>query len=214
MKAETFHDPSAQMKRALFRPMAVGLVIMMLCMICALPGEAFLKSIFGLEPQRELPQVHDERDSNRIKAQEDEIVQRYLDALMAQRKLYLNSLLEPSLGSYGTAAGSLLKPFAEDVGVEISVDSADLPMRRLPLPPPPLSPQLYARKPIRLTCTGSYMRITSFLQLVEERLPLVSLEAFTLKAQKDPDNQSATIVLEWPIKGENTAAVAQGGAKK
>ena len=48
---------------------------------------------------------------------------------------------------------------------------------------------------------------------VEEKLPLVSLEAFSLKTQKDPDNQAATIVLEWPIKGENTAA-AKGGVKK
>ena len=137
-----------------------------------------------------------------------------LDELEAERKKFLDGLLEPSLGSYGTAAGSLLKPIAEAVGLAVSVDSVDLPMRRLPLPPPPLSPQLYARKPIRLTCTGSYMRIISFLQRVEEQLPLVSLEAFSLKTQKDPDNQSATIVLEWPIKGENTAAVAQGGAKK
>ena len=49
---------------------------------------------------------------------------------------------------------------------------------------------------------------------VEEKLPLVSLEAFSLKTQKDPDNQAATIVLEWPIKGENTASAAKGGVKK
>ena len=209
MKAETFHDPSAQMKRALFQSLAIGAVAVVLYMFCVEPCQSSLekarKEHEDLKRQQ-AEMVRDLKGADQLKSR--------LDELEAKRKKFLDGLLEPSLGSYGTAVGSLLKPFAEDVGVELSVDSADLPMRRLPLPPPPLSPQLYARKPIRLTCKGSYMRITSFLQLVEERLPLVSLEAFTLKAQKDPDNQSATIVLEWPIKGENTAAVAQGGAKK
>ena len=49
---------------------------------------------------------------------------------------------------------------------------------------------------------------------VEKKLPLVSLEAFTLKTQKDPDNQTATLVFEWPVKGVNTAAAAKGGVKK
>ena len=98
------------------------------------------------------------------------------------------------------------------MGLSVS-DYAELPVRRLPLPKPQPA-QLYARKPIRLTCTGSYATIISFLLRVEEKLPLVSLEAFSLKTQRDPDNQSATIVLEWPIKGENTAAAAKGGVKK
>ena len=68
--------------------------------------------------------------------------------------------------------------------------------------------------PIRLTCTRSYATIVSCIMRVEQKLPLVSLEAFSLKTQKDPDNQAATIVLEWPIKGENTAVAAKGGVKK
>ena len=134
-----------------------------------------------------------------------------LAVIKAQRQDYLNGLLNPMLESYAMRAKSLLDPLAEDVGLSVS-DYTELPVRRLPLPKPQ-SPQLYARKPIRLTCTGSYATIVSFLLRVEEKLPLVSLEAFSLKTQKDPDNQSATIVLEWPIKGENTAA-AKGGVKK
>ena len=110
-------------------------------------------------------------------------------------------------------AKSLLDPLAADVGLTVG-DYAELPARRLPLPKP-MAPQLYARKPIRMTCTGSYATIVSFLLRVEEKIPLASLEAFSLKTQKDPDNQSATLVFEWPIKGENTAAaVAKGGVKK
>lgn len=209
MKAATFQDPSAQMKRALFQSLVIGAVAVVLYMFCVEPCQSSLekarKEHEDLKGQQ-AGMVRDLKGADQLKNR--------LDALEAERKKYLDGVLEPSLGSYGTAAGSLLKPIAEYVGLEISVDSVDLPMRRLPLPPAPLSPQLYARKPIRLTCTGSYMKIISFLQRVEEQLPLVTLEAFTLKAQKDFDNQSATIVLEWPIKGENTAAVAQGGAKK
>ena len=209
MKAETIQDPSAQMKRALFRSLAIGAVAVVLYMFCVEPCQSSLakarKEHEDLKGQQ-AAMVLDLKGADQLKSR--------LDALETERKKYLDGLLEPSLGSYGTAAGALLKPIAEDVGLAISVDSVDLPMLRLPLPPPPLSPQLYARKPIRLTCTGSYMRIISFLQRVEEQLPLVSLEAFSLKTQRDPDNQLATIVLEWPIKGENTAAAAQGGAKK
>ena len=127
----------------------------------------------------------------------------------------MNGLLEPLLESYAMRAKSLLDPLAADVGLTIG-DYAEMPVRKLPLPKPQ-APQLYARKPIRMTCRGSYATIISFLLRVEAKMPLVSLEAFSLKTQKDPDNQSATIVFEWPIKGENTAAVAKtakGGAKK
>jgi len=42
----------------------------------------------------------------------------------------------------------------------------------------------------------------------------VSLEAFSLKTQKDHDNQAAMIVFEWPIKGGSAVAAAKGGVKK
>ena len=47
-------------------------------------------------------------------------------------------------------------------------------------------------------------------------MPLVALEAFSFKAQKDPDNQLATIVFEWPCKGEKLGddAKGKGGARK
>ena len=135
-----------------------------------------------------------------------------LDAIDAERKEFLAGLLEPLLGSYAMRAKSVLDPLATDVGLRIT-DYAEMPVRLLPLPKPQAA-QLYARKPIRLACTGSYATIVSFLMRVEKKLPLVSLEAFSLKTQKDPDNQTATLVFEWPVKGVNTAAAAKGGVKK
>ena len=208
MKSETFQDPSALMKRALFQSLAIGVVAVVLYMFCVEPCQTSLakakKEHAALQAQQ-VQMVRDLKGADQVKGR--------LDALQGERKAYLDGLLEPLLESYAMRAKSLLDPLAADVGLTVG-DYAELPARRLPLPKP-MAPQLYARKPIRMTCTGSYATIVSFLLRVEEKIPLASLEAFSLKTQKDPDNQSATLVFEWPIKGENTAAaVAKGGVKK
>ena len=206
MKAETFQDPSVLMKRALFRALLIGAVAVVLYLFCVEPCETALQKAReenGLLKDQESAMARDLKGANHVKSR--------LDAINAGRQVYLDGLLEPLLESYAMRAKSLLDPLAADVGLSIR-DYAELPARRLPLPKPQ-SPQLYARKPIRLTCTGTYATVVSFLLRVEEKMPLVSLEAFSLKTQKDLDNQSAMIVLEWPIKGENSAAV-KGGAKK
>ena len=219
MKAESFQNLPSQMKRALFRPMAVGFVVTVLCMISALSCEAsFLRAALGLEQrqraiEKERRRREERREWEKKLLQEDRSAPARLDALMAERQVYLDGLLKPLFDSYAIGAKMLLDPFAEDVGLSVS-DYTELPIRRLPIPTQTdQMQQLYARKPIRLTCTGSYATIVSFLLRVEENLPLVSLEAFSLKTQGAPDNQSATIVLEWPIKGEKDAVV-KGGVKK
>ena len=174
MKTETFQDPSALMKRALFQSLAIGAVAVVLYMFCVEPCQTSLqkakKEHVALQSQQ-AQMVRDLKGADQVKGR--------LDALQGERKAYLDGLLEPLLESYA------------------------------------MPPQLYARKPIRMTCTGSYATIVSFLLRVEEKIPLASLEAFSLKTQKDPDNQAATLVFEWPIKGENTAAaVVKGGVKK
>ena len=210
MSAETYRDPAAQMKRALFQSLAIGAVAVVLYMFCVEPCQSSLgkakKELEELKGQQ-VGVTRDLKGADQLKSR--------LDAIENERKAYLSGLLEPLLESYAMRAKSLLDPLAADVGLTIG-DYAELPDRRLPLPKPQ-APQLYARKPIRLTCTGSYATIISFLLRVEAKLPLVSLESFSLKTQKDPDKQLATIVFEWPIKGENTAAAAKtakGGAKK
>ena len=210
MKAEAFQDPSALMKRAVFLSLAIGVVAAVLYMFCVQPCQSSLQKAKANLTDLQAKQAQMARD---LKGAGQ--VKERLEAIKSQRQDYLNGLLNPLLESYAMRAKSLLDPLAADVGLMIG-DYAELPDRRLPLPKPQ-APQLYARKPIRLTCTGSYATIISFLLRVEEKMPLVSLEAFSLKTQKDPDKQSATIVFEWPIKGENTAAAAKpakGGAKK
>jgi Tfp pilus assembly protein PilO len=207
MKAEAFQDPSAQMKRAMFGSLVIGAIAVVLYMFCVEPSQSTLQ-----KARKDLADLQDKQAQMARDLKGAGHVKERLAAIRANGKAYMDGLLEPMLESYAMRAKSLLDPLAEDVGLSVS-DYAELPVRRLPLPKPQ-SPQLYARKPIRLTCTGSYATIVSFIMRVEQKLPLVSLEAFSLKTQKDPDNQAATIVLEWPIKGENTAVAAKGGVKK
>ena len=206
MKAEAYQDPSALLKRALFRSLVIGAVAVVIYLFCVEPCQTSLdkareENVALRDQENEMER--DLRGAGQVKSR--------LAAVTAGRQVYLDGLLEPLLESYAMRAKSLLDPLAADVGLTIS-NYAEGPVRRLPLPQHQ-APQLYARQPIRLTCTGSYATIVSFLLRVEEKMPLVSLQSFSLKTQKDVDNQSAMIVLEWPIKGENTAA-AKGGAKK
>ncbi len=209
MKAETFQEPSMLMKRALFMALLFGAVAVVLYMFCVEPWQSDLqkarKEYLGLQDQRNR-MINDLKGASQVGARLNVITNEC-------QTNYINNLLGKSVGSYGTAALSKLKPLAEDVGLTIGVDLVEPPPRRLPLPVP-LSPQLYERRPIRLTCTGSYAAIVSFILRVEQEMPLVALEAFSFKAQKDPDNQLATMVFEWPCKGENIAATAKGGVKK
>ena len=207
MSEQALQDPSAPMKRALFQALAIGAVAVVLYMFCVQPSQSALE-----KAQAELSNLQTQQSAMVRDLKGAEQVKNRLDAVAAERKEYLAGLLKPMLGSYAMRAKSVLDPLAADVGLKIS-DYAEMPVRLLPLPKPQAA-QLYARKPIRLTCTGSYATIISFLMRVEKKLPLVSLEAFSLKTQKDADIQSATFVFEWPVLGVNTAPAAKGGAKK
>ncbi len=215
MKAESFQDPSAPMKRALFLSLALGAVAVIMYM--------FFVSDYRDKLQDARARHDKERDRYDSMVRMEAALKKAgqdkdrTDPVKVVQD-YQKKLLEPLLESYAMRAKSLLDPHAKAVGMTI-VDYAELPTRRLPLPPntSPVHPpkQLYARKPIRLTCTGSYARIVSFILRVEEKMPHVSIEAFSLKSQNDPDVQSATIVCEWPIKGETFDATAvKGGVKR
>ena len=163
------------------------------------------RELDGLTDQLRIME-RDLKDSARVKGMLAEIDEK--------QKPYLNALLTPLLESWAMRAKSLLDPIAADVGLTI-VDYAEQPVRALPLPTPPPR-QLFARHPIRVVCRGSYAEIASFLLRVEKLLPHVALQALQIKAQKDPEAQSAEVVLEWPAKGELSvpAAPPKGGAKK
>ena len=163
------------------------------------------RELSGLKEQRRIME-RDLKDSARVKG--------VLAEIDAAQKPYLDALLTPLLESWAIRAKSLLDPIAADVGLSI-VDYAEQPVRALPLPTPPPR-QLYARHPIRVVCRGSYAEIASFVLRVEKLLPHVALQSLLIKAQKEPDAQSAELVLEWPAKGELSvpAPPSGGGGKK
>jgi Tfp pilus assembly protein PilO len=158
----------------------------------------------ALEDQKRVME-RDLKDSPRVKS--------ILSETEKARAPYMDALLTPLLESWAMRAKSLLDPLASDVGLKV-LDYSEMPVRALPLPkPPPI--QLYARRPIRLTCRGSYAEIASFILRVEKMLPYVALQSFSIKTQQDPEAQLASIVFEWPVKGalSRPAAPAKGGAR-
>lgn len=164
--------------------------------------------------KRELDSLMDQQRIMERDLKDSARVEGMLDEIDAAQKPFHDALLTPLLESWAMRAKSLLDPIAADVGLNI-VDYSEQPVRALPLPkPPPL--QLYARHPIRVVCKGSYAEIASFILRVEKLLPYVVLQALQIKAQKDPEAQSAEIVFEWPAKGEvrHVALPPGGGAKK
>ena len=185
--------------------LAVAVVIYLFAVQPALMSiDKAKRDLDGLTDQLNVME-RDLKDSARVKGM--------LAEIDAKQKPYLNALLTPLLESWAMRAKSLLDPIASDVGLTI-VDYAEQPVRALPLPTPPPH-QLFTRRPIRVVCRGSYAEIASFLLRVEKLLPYVSLQALQIKAQKDPEAQSAEIVLEWPAKGElSVPPPPKGGAKK
>ncbi len=185
--------------------LAVAVVIYLFAVQPALMSiDKAKRDLDGLTDQLNVME-RDLKDSARVKGMLAEIDEK--------QKPYLNALLTPLLESWAMRAKSLLDPIASDVGLTI-VDYAEQPVRALPLPTPPPH-QLFTRRPIRVVCRGSYAEIASFLLRVEKLLPYVSLQALQIKAQKDPEAQSAEIVLEWPAKGElSVPPPPKGGAKK
>ena len=163
------------------------------------------RELNGLTEQRRIME-RDLKDSARVKG--------LLAEIDEAQKPYLDALLTPLLESWAMRAKSLLDPIAADVGLNI-VDYSEQPVRALPLPTPPPR-QLFARHPIRVVCRGSYAEIASFVLRVEKLLPHVALQALQIKVQKEPEEQAAELVLEWPAKGELSvpAPPSGGGAKK
>ena len=183
---------------------------------------AALIYLFAVQPaqmsidknKRELASLSDQQRIMERDLKDSARVKGMLAEIDAAQKPFLDALLTPLLESWAMRAKSLLDPIAADVGLTI-VDYSEQPVRALPLPTPQPR-QLHARHPIRVVCRGSYAEIASFLLRVEKLLPHVALQSLLIKAQKDPDAQTAEIVLEWPAKGEMSVPVPQpgGGAKK
>lgn len=193
-------------KRSMFFAAAVAGVGVILYLFAVQPCQDSIAKaraeLERLDSQKRVTE-RDLKDSPRVKSM--------IAETEAARGPFMEALLTPLLESWAMRAKSMLDPLAADVGLTI-VDYAELPVRALPLPKP-VPQQLYARRPISVSCRGSYAEIASFVLRVEKMLPLVSLEALTIKAQSgSPDVQTATIVFEWPAKG--ALSTAKPGVRK
>jgi len=186
----------------------------------AVAGVAVLLYLFAVQPcqeklakaRRELSTLQDQRRTTERDLRESPKVKSLLAEAEAARKPFLDALLTPLLESWAMRAKSKLDPLANDVGLRI-VDYAERPARALPLPNP-MPFQLYTRKPIAVTCRGSYAEIASFILRVEKMLPYVALQALTIRVQQTPDEQLAEIVFEWPAQGKLSRTVPPAGGKK
>lgn len=204
MKSISQMAPNAQ--RSFFVTLAIAAVAVVLYMFAVQPcGESLERAKQTLEQLKSKKQVIDRdlRESAKIKVRLEE-----LDAAISP---YQEAMLTPLLESWAMRAKSKLDLFAAEAGL-LNVDYSELPVRALPVPKP-LPKQLFARRPIKVSCRGSYAEIVSFLMRVEKELPYVSMQSFRLDAQQDPEMQRSDIVFEWLVKGESTVPDPKGGWK-
>ena len=173
---------------------AFGGVAVVLYLFCIAPcGDALDRSRRQLGDQQfQLDGVYrDLRGSNNVKGRLTELKERF--------RPYGEGMLTPLLGSWAMRAKSILDPLAERVGLT-GVDYQELPPRALPLTKP-VAKQLYARRPVRMTCSGSYAALVSFILCVERDFPLVTLQSLRISARNEADRQVADLVFEWPADG-------------
>lgn len=204
MKSISQMAPNAQ--RSFVVTIAIAAVAVVLYMFAVQPcGESLEKSKQALDQLMSKKQVIDRdlRESAKVKVKLEK-----LDAAMAP---YQDAMLTPLLESWAMRAKSKLDVFAAEAGL-VNIDYSELPVRALPVPKP-LPKQLFARRPIKVSCRGSYAEIVSFLMRVEKELPYVSMQSFKLDAQQDPEMQRGDIVFEWLVKGASTVPDQKGGTR-
>jgi len=196
--------PNAQ--RAFIVTIVASAVAVVLYLFGVQPSAASLEKFKGELEQLQQQKLSVDRDLRDVGKVTDKISE--LKAGIAQ---YEEAMLTPLLESWAMRAKSQLDLFAAEAGVR-NVDYSELPPRALPVPKP-LPRQLYARRPIKASCRGSYAEIVSFMMRVEKELPYVSVQSFRLDAQNEPDMQRGDIVFEWLAKGAITASDTKGALK-
>ena len=204
MKSISQMAPNAQ--RSFVVTLAIAAVAVVLYMFAVQPcSESLERSKQTLDQLMSKKQVIDRdlRESAKVRVK--------LETLESAIAPYQDAMLTPLLESWAMRAKSKLDLFAAEAGL-VNIDYAELPVRALPVPKP-LPKQLFARRPIKVSCRGSYAEIVSFLMRVEKELPYVAMQSFKLDAQHDPEMQRGDIVFEWLVKGESTVPDPKGGAK-
>ena len=204
MKSLQNMAPNAQ--RSIVISLAISAIAVVIYMFAVQPCSISLD-----EAKRTLQQLQDQKFGVDRDLRGSEKVTSRLDELDAAMAPYNEALLTPLLESWAMRAKSKLDVFAAEAGL-LNVDYSELPVRALPVPKP-LPKQLYARRPIKASCRGSYAEIVSFIMRVEKELPYVSVQSFRLDAQQDPEMQRGEIVFEWLVKGASTVPEQTGGAR-
>ena len=166
--------------------------------------------LFAVEPsesdlakaKRELEEVRTRHEIMMRNLSGADKVRDRLEKLNAGLDEFRAAILQPSLESYAMGAKKLLDPLAAGAGLS-ETEYEELPLVALPVPKR-LPIQLFARRPIRLVCRGSYQAAVSFLLRVKNDFPLVALQSMSITVQNDPLAQRVEFVLEWPAKGGRT----------
>lgn len=166
--------------------------------------------LFAVEPsetdlartRRELEEVRTRHEMMMRNLSGSDKVKERLAGINAGLDEFRAAILQPSLESYAMGAKKLLDPLAAGAGLS-EAEYEELPTIALPVPKR-MPVQLFARRPIRLVCRGSYQAAVSFLLRVEREFPLVALQAMNITAQQDPLAQRVEFIFEWPVKGGRT----------
>lgn len=197
MSGGTLQSMAPNAKRAFFSAIVLGVIAIAIYLLGVDPTAAALT-----RERNRLANLKDEQRRMMTDLNSAGTVQKTLEELVAELGPFTAAELSPLLGSNAMRAKSLLDPLTAGAGL-VDVEYAEEATRRLPLPMP-LPKQLFARAAVRLSARGSYQAIVSFLLMLEKEFPLVSLQSLQIQSQSTPTRQSATMVLEWPIKGEVT----------
>ena len=197
MSSDTLQNMAPNAKRSFFSAIVLGVIAVAIYLLAVDPTSTSLT-----RERSRLGSLKDEQRRMTADLNSAGTVQKTLEELMTEMEPFTKAELTPLLGSNAMRAKSLLDPLTAGAGL-VDVEYAEETTRRLPLPMP-MSKQLYARAAVRLSARGSYQAIISFLLMLEKDFPLVSLQSLQIQSQNTPAKQSATMVLEWPIKGEVT----------
>ena len=194
MNNGTFQNMAPNAKRSFVVTIIFAAIATVIYLFCVQPSTDELEA-----SKRKLAELQDKQYKTDLDLKRSSNVAKDLEELEASLKPFRDAMLVPLLESYSMRAKTILDPIALGAGLSDATYS-DEPFRALPLPTP-MPRQLHTRAAVRLTATGSYQQVVSFLLRLEKELPLVSLRQLEITAQRSPKSQELAIVLEWPAKG-------------
>lgn len=116
--------------------------------------------------------------------------------MVARREACSDAFLEPQLGSYAMQAKAILEPISDALELgrprfENIAETVSLPATE------PKAQKPYVRRRVRMTVSGSYQKLSSFLCHVERLHPGIVTEAVSIKPSGEGAKQVGTFVFCW-----------------